>query len=240
MTMTINKLMHRQIARPAGLVMMLLAASLMSGPADAAQGKRFVVLMLDETGSFTGYWQECLDYAAAIVHRLGPEDAFTLIGIDDHGFDPEDARIEITFVDPSPLKAVQQKRALAAKIKSLQRRPLKRNLTDIVGAIRQAALFSNSQKGFRPVLALFCDMNQTPRQPAPSDAAGIKFPAGAEAHCFYVNASGWMDKAATSGGKSWDTLVDRWISVFTPMGVRSGKGDYYQRGQARAAIGGIF
>ena len=236
----------------ASLFLLFAGLILPSGASPAAQAPkpRFVVVLLDETSSFTPYWQPSIDFAARVAMGLRPGDAFAVIGIDNHGMDPEDARIPITLIDPGTLKSIGDKKALARKVKLLTRRPATKPFrTDILNATRQAAVFSqsNAVQGFEPMLVYFSDMQETPRLPVPGDIKGWSFPQGGTAHCFFVNVTGWADRVVTShaGAKaspagSWNSMTDQWISVFTKLGLKADAQSFHQSGQAAVEIRRLF
>jgi len=204
----------------------LAAALLMTG---CDERPRFVMALVDESASFEPYWQKSLDAIGKVVENLGPSDAFGLIGIDDKGFDPEDVRVPIQAIDPAALKTKRTTRAWAANLATVQRRTHKRNYTDILGAVRHAAFFLNSQPDRDPVLLIFSDMEQTPRMPAVADV-DFQLAGGARVYCFFVNTSGWADRAGVSGGTGWDIVVGRWQSILSSAGASVTKGDFYQEG----------
>ena len=95
-------------ALAAAAALLCLSGCGLPAPGRAAPDHRLVVVLLDETGSFVNYWQPCLDLAASVASRLKPGDAFAVIGIDDHGNDPEDARIPVTLVSPGALQSLAE------------------------------------------------------------------------------------------------------------------------------------
>jgi hypothetical protein len=161
---------------------------------------------------------------------LQPGEGFGLIGIDDQGFEPDDVRIPMQVLDQNPLKAGVQKQELAAQVGRLDRRNQSRPFTDIVGAIRHAEYFVKNERDHRPVLLIFSDMRQTPKMPTPANFAGLRFPEGTEAHCLFVDASGWAD---------WQQSVDLWVKLLTAAGAKITADDFHQKGRTNVAIGRI-
>jgi len=208
---------------------------------------RLVIVMLDETSSFTPYWQACVDFAGKVASRLQAGDAFAVIGIDDHGNDPDDARIPIEKLDNSSLRMLGQRKVLAKRVRALQIRPHKKDLTDILEGIHQAAIFAESSavEGYYPVLLIFSDMQETmhrpQRLPVPSDIAGWKFEHGGEAHCFYVNVTDWIDASKKQKGTSWDTMVGSWVAVLNAAGLDAdAKKSFLQSGDTKLEIDRLF
>jgi hypothetical protein len=234
--------------RPAWAFLAAAAVFPMAGCGMPAHGStagphhRLVIVLLDETASFVGYWQDCVGLAATVAGRLKPGDAFAAIGIDDHGNDPEDARIAVTIVSPGSLMALGDRKALAKKVKVLERRPSRKPLTDILNAIQQAAIFANSpaMQDYKPMLLFFSDMQQTPRLPGPADIKGWKFANRGEAFCFYVNVTDWVDRSK-KGGTSWDGMVGTWTAVLNAAGLDAApKTNFFQSGDSRVEINRLF
>lgn len=193
---------------------------------------RFVMVLVDETGSFVNEWKamrDCIEQL--VVPGLQPGEGFGLIGIDDQGFQPDDVRIKMLTLDQNPLKAKIQKEQLAAEVGRLERRSQSRPFTDVVGAVRHAEYFFKSEQDHRPALLIFSDMRQTPRMPTPADFAGLRFPEGTEAHCLFVDASGWVE---------WQTSVGHWVKLLTAAGVKITANDFHQKGRTSQAIGRIL
>jgi hypothetical protein len=199
---------------------------------------RFIAVFLDETGSRGQVWDPMRDQAGVIASRLKNREAFTVIGIDDHGFDEEDVRIPLTIVetpnDPSGLNVAalnQQRQAIVQQIAKLKRRGNPQS-TDIVGAIRQAMDMAKKESSDRRVvLAFFSDMQQTPKMPDAAAFKSIQFPSGTEAYCFYVSASQSYDFPRT---------VDLWQSLLTNAGIKISKNDFHQQGTVRVGVNMAF
>jgi hypothetical protein len=210
-----------------------------------AERPRFVVVLLDETGSFqvdtTRFWPEVIQYTVKIVQTLQPGEGIGVIGIDDHGFDSDDIRIPMTVLDENALRASQQKRELARGISALSPRKLARPYTDIVGSLRQAANTLNGMTAYRGVIAIFSDMIQTPGLPGLESTTGLSFPNGTSVYCFYVDATRERPMAA---GKLWETLVATWSPIFERVGLEykteEGRPHFYERGNTQIAFDKIF
>ena len=234
--------------RPAWALLATAAAVFMAGcgiPARGAPGAprhKLVMVLLDETASFVTYWPDCIKLAASVAGRLGPGDAFGVIGIDDHGNDPDDARIPITIVSPGALQSLANRTGLARKVKALDRRKSKKPLTDILNAIQQAAIFANSPalQDYKPMLLFFSDMQQTPRLPTAADIKGWKFTNRGEAFCFYVNVTDWVDRSK-KGGATWDGMVGSWTAVLNAAGLDANpKKNFFQSGDSKIEINRLF
>jgi hypothetical protein len=230
-------------ALAAAAALLYLSGCGLPAPGRAAPDHRLVVVLLDETGSFVDYWQPCLDLAASVASRLKPGDAFAVIGIDDHGNDPEDARIPVTLVSPGALQSLADRKSLAKKVKALEPRKAKRPLTDILHAMQQASIFANApaMQGYKPVVLFFSDMQETPRLPGPADIKGWNFAARGEAYCFYVNVTGWVDHAKTQRGTTWDSLVESWTATLNAAGLDADpKKSFFQSGDSKVEISRLF
>jgi hypothetical protein len=217
-----------------------------------AHRARFIVLFLDETRSMAaqhspksqqaaiaaqaGQWEEMKEKAALIASRLQDQDALTVIGIDDHGDDPDDVRVPLTILHapggslnyPALNKARQ---ALKEQIMALDRRG-EPPRTDIVGAIRQASEMANKESHARDViLAFFSDMQQTPKMPEDGTFKDIQFPQGTKAYCFYVDAS----KRYT-----FQDTARLWQRSLTSAGVAISENDFHQQGTVNVGLDDAF
>lgn len=203
---------------------------------------RFVIVLLDETGSFaleqegvkTQFWSEIIPWASRIVDSLNPGEGFGLIGIDDQGFDTEDIRISLEVMDEGVLKANIQKKELKKRVKELTRRE-GANYTDIMGALSHAAYLLNNMEGkYQGIIVIFSDMVQTQKKGL-SDELKCHFPDGTKGYCFYVNATGQ--------GK-WDFLINKWDAIFKGLNLDvkkpDGKLHFYQRGEMKQAFKNTF
>lgn len=200
-----------------------------------AHHARFIIAFLDETGSRGPEWNDMVDRVAVVAGRLKNQDAFTVIGIDDHGGDEDDVRIPLTIVqtrsdlDMAGLK--RQRDAIVAQVKSLKPRG-KPQRTDIVGAIRQAQGMANKvSQNMNVILAFFSDMQQTPRMPDDAAMKDIHFPDGTVGYCFYVSASRRYDFPAT---------VSLWQRLLTSAGVAITENDFHQKGTVDFGLNNAF
>lgn len=202
---------------------------------------RFVIVLLDETSSFileqggakVHFWSEIIPWTSRIVDSLNPGEGFGLIGIDDHGFDTEDIRINLEVMDENPLKVVTQKKELKKRVKELTMRKGSK-ATDIMGALSHAAyLLNNMERKYQGVIVVFSDMVQTAGEL--SNEPRGNFPAGTKGYCFYVNATG--------KGK-WEMLLSKWDSIFEGLNLEvrrpDGKLHFYQRGEMKQAFENAF
>lgn len=196
---------------------------------------RFIVVFLDETGSRRKFWEPMRAKAALIASRLKNKDAFTVIGIDDHGGDEDDVRVPLSIVQvPNDLQVAalnQQRQAIVQKVLSLAPRGNPQR-TDIVGPIKQALRVAKMESRDRDtVLAFFSDMQQEPRMPDAAAFRDIRFPNGTKAYCFYVAASGRYDFQKT---------VDIWRPLLNSAGVAIGENDFHQLGTVDVGVDGAF
>lgn len=227
----------------AAVTVLSLSGCGLPAPGTAAPRRRLVIVLLDETGSFVNYWQPCVDLAATVASRLKPGDGFGVIGIDDHGNDPEDARIPVTLVSPGALQSLADRKALARKVKALEPRKAKKPLTDILHAIQQAAIFANSPalQGYKPVLLFFSDMQETPHLPVPADIRGWRFATPGAAYCFYVNVTDWVDHSKKQKGTTWDAMVESWTAILNAAGLDADpKKSFFQSGDSKVEINRLF
>ena len=192
---------------------------------------RFVAVLIDETDSFTKDWDAMIRAVGLVANRLGPGAGMVVIGVDDQGFQPDDIRIDVRFLDPSPLKSRIDARRLAQEIGALKRRTPKRPVTDVLGAIRHAAYFVNRYPHVDPVVVAFSDMRQTPRMPTAADATGLSFPAGTTVNCFFVDATGWQD---------WRKTVQNWQELLTKAGASISAESFHQKAETTVELNRMF
>jgi len=195
---------------------------------------RFIIVLVDETGSYLdqGFWQESLEIIAhQVVPALGARDQFLVIGIDDEGFQSEDARLGIETLDISDLKAQLQKRELAERVLQISPRKPARPKTDVFGAIEHAAYFFDAQKDeYRPVLLVFSDLVQTSSRiptAAKAQASQYRFPPNTFSRLLYVNAT---------GGADYDELRELWIPPLNAIGLEVTEANFFQQSQTVQAL----
>jgi hypothetical protein len=219
-------LLPAAILAPAGGCSFL--TPLTPAPERASAKKRFVLILLDETSSMKQYWPDMVRLAAEVVKGLQEGEGLGVIGIDDKGYDQDDARLEMRVL-PDDLRALETRRRWAQEVAQLQPRSGKRPFTDIVGALRHAEYFLSRQTEHRPVLVLFSDMQQTPRMPSPDgkELAGLRFPSETTASCLFVNATDWRDG---------EGLIQLWKDIFARTGVTIEEKDFCQKGNAGMCV----
>lgn len=217
----------------------LLALTSGCGLPESEKNPRFVMVLVDETESFalykegkitTMFWPETLPWIAKIVTRLQPGERFCVIGIDEHGFDTDDVRIDY-ILDEGFMRAAQEKIKIVQKVKELTRRKERHRSTDILGALYHAAYFLNKQDTHRGMIVIFSDMIQEPEIPTLKDAVDLNFPKGTEVYCFYVNAS---------GRENWEKIVNIWLPIFKAVGLETTKDCFSQRGEISIIFNKLF
>jgi hypothetical protein len=201
---------------------------------------RFVIVLVDETDSFGIYkegklaylyWPEILPWAARVVGKLNPGDAFCLIGMDEKSSEDDDVRIPVTVLDEGTLKAITQKKALVREIKSLTRRKEKHAATDITGALIQAAEMLQKDPARKGEIIIFSDMIQEPEGPTPESIKDMNIPGSTGIHCFFVSASDM---------KKWNSVVNNWINVFQSKGLNVSKDDFNKRSVITMQFNKVF
>jgi len=214
-----------------GAAIVIVGGCGLVGNTGSAERPRFVAVLIDETESFAKDWDAMLRAVGLVANRLGPGGGMVVIGIDDEGFQPDDVRIDVRFLDPSPLKSRIDARRLAQEIGALKRRTPKRPLTDVLGAIRHAAYFVNRYPHVDPVIVAFSDMRQTPRMPTAADASGLSFPVGTTVNCYFVDATGWQD---------WRKTVQNWQELLTNAGASISAESFHQKAETTVELNRLF
>jgi len=220
----------------------LLSGCAGCGPSEAPT-KRFFIVLIDETGSFTRFWDKSLGYAAAVVQRMKADDAFMMIGIDGRGGDPEDVRVPMQEMDPNPIKAMARRRQIAAQVHSTKVRAVNpkdpnANYSDILGAVGTAASAAMRHTEYRPVLLIFSDMVQTPKLPDDRETRqrGIVFPEGAEARVFFFNAAELADNRKIKVDEAKKVLLQSWLDAFSAAKVQITREDFVPEGDAEKSF----
>jgi hypothetical protein len=186
------------------------------------QAQKLFVVLVDETESFAlyeqrgvierMYWEAVVDtLIPKIVNSLEAGCAFTIIGIDEHGFDAEDVRMPLTVLPQGFLESKMEKDKLARNVRELKQRQQRHRKTDILGALYHAAYFTSRYPERKAVIFCFSDMRQEPTWPTQEQARALKFPEGTEAYFFYVNAS---------GRTNWERMVQVWEPILTEAGLQ--------------------
>ena len=139
--------------------------------------KRLFIVLMDETGSFVPYWKKALHHPQLVVDRMGQEDAFMMIGIDDRAGDPADVRVAMRSLPPNPIEAVGVRTEIIKQIQGQGVRNPAASQTDILGAVATASAVASRHADYRTILIFFSDMDQLPQPPPsmtlPSSAPGF-------------------------------------------------------------------
>ena len=213
----------------------------------AVPTKRFFIVLIDETGSFTRFWDRSLTYVAAVVQRMKADDAFMLIGIDGRGGDPEDVRVPMQEMDPNPIKAMAKRRQIVAEVRATKIRAVNpkdpyANYSDILGAVDTAASAARRHTEYRSVLLIFSDMAQTPKLPDTQETRkrGIVFPEGAEAHVFFFNAAELADNRRIRVDEAEKVLLQSWLDAFGAAKIKIAREDFVPEGDAQKSFNQLF
>lgn len=170
-----------------------------------------LVILIDESSSF-GYWREATEGAAFVIRTAEPQTRVVIIGIDDHGFDPDDVRLSATL-DQAQLRATAEAKALARQARALSRRDDTGAGTDILGALEQAeyycARLSDSGK-YQWKLLIMSDLviDTGPRVAGCSER--LHFPSGTMCTAAFV---------AERGAASFKSTCAWWTEWFQRAGL---------------------
>ena len=205
---------------------------------------QFVIVLVDESGSFalnyggvrTHLWPDAIYWGSYIAESLNPGDAYAIIGIDGHGFDTDDIRINIQVIDENQIKARTQKRNLKKQVQGLTRREnassVDANYTDIIGALSHSEyLLRNMGQKYQGIIVIISDMVQTARD----IGTEFSFPDGTMGYCFFVNAT---------GRSQWADLIKKWNTIFENINLDVKKPDgtihFYQKADSPQNLSSIF
>jgi len=192
--------------------------------------QRFIIILLDETASFSlnsgnekvMFWDEAIKKSMTLVSHLQAGDKIAVIGIDDHGFDVDDIRIEENTINYVFIKSKQDKKKLKEMISNLKPRQHKRPYTDILGALYHTAYLLKKQSEYKGYIFVFSDMLQTPSFPSKDETTELSFPPKTKCFFFYV---------ATSGKENWERIVQIWLNLLRESGLEIGENSFFQRGE---------
>jgi hypothetical protein len=240
------------VAWPVAFMLIAVFGILMASYKKSADAQTFgigshhtkcIIVFVDETGSDIGDWNAMRDQMARIASRLKSDEAFTVIAINDRGGDADNIRVPLTSLHAGPLEMAKlklQRNLIIQQVKSLNPKG-KPKRTDIVGAIKLGQDVASKAQAMAKqvdqhtvmdiVLAFFSDMQQTPHMPKPSDFAGIHFPQGTKAFCFYV---------AAPGKNGIQSTVAIWRPLLNSAGIAITENDFNQQGTVDAAIDSDF
>jgi len=181
---------------------------------EASSKPAFVVILLDETGSFSDLWDLAVRRAAMVVSKCRPGDCISVIGIDDHAGDTEDVRKWPFTLPEGALQAKRERARFVREVLALRQGRHRAGGSDIFGAIGQAVFYieraRKSQPECRPVVFVFSDFRPDQRWPTASEVATLTLPPDTEFHGFYVR---------MKGTKDWQWIVDRWIGFLRQAGL---------------------
>lgn len=218
---------------------LILAALVLTACVRMPPPKRTVVVLLDETGSFSDLWAPALaDVAEVVVPALQPDEQFVVIGIDDRGFEDRDVRLGLVRLSSNSLAALSQRSRLAAQVRSLKPRVAAAPGSDIAEALLHATHFlrRGAAEGYRPVLLVFSDLVPDfarPRNPTEAAELGhaLALPPDTMVRFLYVRER----QSAT-----WQRTVRLWLEVFRAAGVNVSEQDFYLPAESRQAVAGVM
>lgn len=225
-------------------VLILAFLGVLAGCNISPSEHRLYLVLADETDSFAlheksgiitkRFWPEVLPLIQQVADQLSPGDQFAMIGIDEHGFDEEDVILPFTVLDEAFLKAKLQKDGLRVAVGGLRPRKDKYRATDILGALRHAAYFAQSQPNRKTIVFCFSDMRQEPVMPTLDESRDLSFPKGSEGYFFYVDAAGYQD---------WDRIVSVWEPILHRAGLDIYTGNslnFFQRGESEVRLRSVL
>lgn len=195
---------------------------------DPGFSKRLFIVLMDETGSFVSYWDEALRYAKLVPARMGEEDAFIMIGIDDRAGDPADVRVPMRTLPPNPIEAIAVRSEIVKEVQAQKVRNPEASRTDVLGAVATAAAVAGRHTEYRTVLVIFSDMDQLPRLPDVHDVAelGIRLRPGTEARVFFFQGADMATRRRIPTARAERILKDCWLRVLAASGVQIGERDF--------------
>jgi len=203
-------------------------------PAAAAGGKPTVLIaLLDETSSFVANgtkWKLSLFALQLAVKQLQPGDSFCLIGIDDHGGDPDDVRIPRTTLPAQMLRRAMVQKTLLLTLRDMKPRPTSSGYTlpngkmkgkpfgnDVLGAVSEAQVLTNyTPSNARTRLLICSDFRDEPPTKTSGAAKKVLFPADTRLMAIFVEQG---TGNPSTGLQEWQDRITSWQTRFKAMNV---------------------
>lgn len=208
---------------------------------------RFFIVMIDETESFnedTTNLSEIITHVTNIVNKLKPGDGFAVIGIDEHGSDPDDVRIKPIILDEGTLTAQKQKVEIINKVRGFTPREIETGGTDILQALFQVAgIIKNNDKHQGSIL-IFSDMVQDPPLRNNEPAKDLIFLKDTKVFCFYVNVTQYKADTTKLTEYEWFVkIVNSWTPIFDSARLKykkNGEKQFYTKENTPIGLEKIF
>ena len=203
----------------------LLAMTLVTAVAACSDNKQYETsycALVDVSGTYAGEKPSVVNTVkAGIVPQMIPGDSMFFVMIDSNSYSEDNLVTKLTL-DYRPTKANSQKLAVAQKLDEFGKGKARSNLTDISGALMLCSDYLKATGSGKKVMFVFSDMNEelpkgVVRKFADDEFDGIDIVAmniiklskdSANPEVYRKRLDQWQQRAAASGARSWNTLID--------------------------------
>lgn len=202
--------------------MILVLATAVAGCTDNKQYETSYCSLIDISGTYAGEKASVVNTVkAGIVPQMIPGDSLFFVKIDSNSYSEENLVTKLTL-DYRPTKANSQKLAVAQKLEAFGKGKARSNLTDISGALMLCSDYLKATRSGTKVMFVFSDMNEelpqgVVRRFASDEFEGIDIVAmniiklnkdSVNPEVYRKRLEQWQERAASSGARSWNTLID--------------------------------
>lgn len=202
-----------------------------------------VLVLMDNTSFADRYWDESKKASQEIVLGLAPCDRFQLNSIDDNS--GEDADV-LVAPEVLPARAIYSKQSLSVlykKIGDLKPKPDRKQGSDILGALREAADVLDRNRRppresgaseYAPLLVICSDMRPDFRDPrAAYEQEPFSFPPGTRVRCLFVVKETAVTGLDLPADQERRDQVAKWRELFKLAGVDVDTSDFRKVEESR-------
>ena len=203
----------------------LLAVTLLGAIAGCSDNKQYETSycsLIDISGTYAGEKASVVKTVkAGIVPQMIPGDSLFFVKIDSNSYSEENLVTKLTL-DYRPTRANSQKLAVAEQLEAFGKGKAQSRLTDISGALMLCSDYLKATGSGTKVMFVFSDMHEelpegVVRQFATDEFEGIDIVAmniiklnrdSVNPEVYRKRLNNWEQRAAASGARSWNTLID--------------------------------
>jgi len=196
--------------------------TLVTACSDSKQYETSYCALVDVSGTYAGEKSKVVNTVkAGIVPQMIPGDSMFFVMIDSNSYSEDNLVTKLTL-DYRPTKANSQKLAVAQKLDEFGKGKARSKMTDISGALMLCSDYLKATGSGKKVVFVFSDMNEelpagVVRKFADDEFDGIDIVAmniiklnkdSANPEVYRKRLAQWQQRAAASGARSWNTLID--------------------------------
>jgi len=205
--------------KPAILMMMLLALSVITGCLQTSSYSRAVFMLLDTSGTYQHEIKKAASIVNYLLGTLESGDSLSVARIDSASFSEKDIIAQMTFA-ARPSVATRQKRLFKKKFDEFVDSSKRSGYTDITGGLIQAVEYLNATGAGEKYILIFSDLKEELIEghirDFPLDMTGCKVIAlnvtklrsdNIDPREYFKRVEAWRERVETGGG-SWKVLND--------------------------------